>query len=521
MCCLRKLSKVRRGRTWLERRSTRRCGRSGRWQDCGRRRKDPVDRMWTAEGRQGAGTHGVKREGGVPTPFRTADRVLHSSPRDLRAPLQPGRSTMAEQVPPPHPRILYIEDNPESRALVRSVLEPRGFDVLEASDGIAGIDLAIAAHPDLILCDIQLPGIDGYETATRLRSYKGLDGCPIVVLTSHGDRGLSLSIGCDGYIEKPIDVAKFPQQLRAFLKGKREKVPGPEERRYLREYSQSLVERLEATVRELTAANTRLRAAARSKNEFMQNLSHEMATPLTPIVGYLKILRGGKAGPLSDQQQKILESIGTASERLSRTIDNLVDFATLEGGGQVIHREDFELAGLIDPVFEEERSKAKSRRIHLEVRVETQDKGFGDVRKLRQAVSNLIDNAIKFSPHGSDILVRASSDPTRLLFEVYDQGEGFLPGEADRVFEPFFHADRVGEERAPGAGLGLPVAKQIVEAHGGHIWLESPPKTQAEGPHHFSGAKVAFWIPAKNQAPKQDVAPQPLFALVGPEGGTS
>ena len=210
---------------------------------------------------------------------------------------------MADPALPATPRILYIEDNPESRALVRSVLEPRGFDVLEASDGIAGIDLAIAAHPDLILCDIQLPGIDGYETATRLRSYKGLDGCPIVVLTSHGDRGLSLSIGCDGYIEKPIDVEKFPQQLRAFLKGKREKVRGPEERRYLREYSQSLVERLEATVRELTAANTRLRAAARSKNEFMQNLSHEMATPLTPIVGYLKILRGGKAGPLTDQQQ--------------------------------------------------------------------------------------------------------------------------------------------------------------------------------------------------------------------------
>ena len=428
---------------------------------------------------------------------------------------------MADPALPPTPRILYIEDNPESRALVRSVLEARGFDVLEASDGIAGIDLAISAHPDLILCDIQLPGIDGYETATRLRSYKGLDGCPIVVLTSHGDRGLSLSIGCDGYIEKPIDVEKFPQQLRAFLKGKREKVRGPEERRYLREYSQSLVERLEATVRELTAANTRLRAAARSKNEFMQNLSHEMATPLTPIVGYLKILRGGKAGALTDQQQKILESIATASERLSRTIDNLVDFATLEGGGQTIHREDFEVGGLVAPVFEEERSKAKSRRIHLEVRIETQDPGFGDVRKLRQAVSNLIDNAIKFSPHGSDILVRASSDPTRLLFEVYDQGEGFLPGEADRVFEPFFHADRVGEERAPGAGLGLPVAKQIVEAHGGHIWLESPPKTQPEGPHHFSGAKVAFWIPTKSQAPKQDVAALPLFAQAGPEGGTS
>ena len=123
------------------------------------------------------------------------------------------------------------------------MLEPCSFDVLEASDGMAGIDLAITSHPDLILCDIQLPGIDGHETATRLRSYAGLDQCPIVVLTSRGDRGLALSIGCDGYIEKPIDVEKFPRQLRAFLQGKREKVKSQDERRYLREYRKSLVER--------------------------------------------------------------------------------------------------------------------------------------------------------------------------------------------------------------------------------------------------------------------------------------
>ena len=250
---------------------------------------------------------------------------------------------MADSAAQPTPRVLYIEDNPESRALVRNVLEARGFKVLEASDGMAGIDLAIAAHPDLILCDIQLPGIDGYETATRLRSYKGLDHCPIVVLTSHGDRGLSLSIGCDGYIEKPIDIERFPGQLREFLKGKREKVQEEEERRYLREYSQSLVERLEATVRELTAANSRLRAAARSKTEFMQNLSHELATPLTPITGYLKILSGGKTGPVTEQQSKILESMALATERLSRTIDNLVDFATLESSGYAVHRELFDV----------------------------------------------------------------------------------------------------------------------------------------------------------------------------------
>ena len=428
---------------------------------------------------------------------------------------------MAEQAPHSAPRILYIEDNPESRALVRNVLEARGFDVLEASDGMAGIDLAIAAHPDLILCDIEMPGIDGYETATRLRSYRGLDGCPIVVLTSHGDRGLSLSIGCDGYIEKPIDIEKFPGQLREFLKGKREKVQGTEERRYLREYSQSLVERLEATVRELTAANSRLRAAARSKTEFMQNLSHELATPLTPITGYLKILSSGKTGSLTPQQVKILESMGLASERLSRTIDNLVDFATLESGGYAIHRDQFDPVALARAVYEEERPKAKGRRVTLELQIDSQEGGWGDERKLQQAVANLVDNAIKFSPHGSLVMLRVATDASRLFFEVYDQGEGLLADEGDKVFDPFFHADRGGEERAPGAGLGLPVAKQIVEAHGGHIWAESPPKNQPDNAHHFSGAKVAFSIPMRVAAPAEPPAPPPLYVQQGPDGGTS
>src|SRR5205823_13501017 len=157
------------------------------------------------------------------------------------------------------------------------------------------------------------------------------------------------------------------ERVRAFLKGRRGRVRGPARRRYLREHSQAVVARVEATVRELTAANIRLRAAARSKNEFMQNLSHEMATPLTPIVGYLKILRGGKAGALTEQQHKILESIATASERLSRTIDNLVDFATLEGGGgQAIHREEFDVSTLVSPVFEEERTRSEERRVGKE-----------------------------------------------------------------------------------------------------------------------------------------------------------
>ena len=143
---------------------------------------------------------------------------------------------------------------------------------------------------------------EAFEKGAFARNPRFGDTCPAAqhrdahrCPTQDLNRPRASSIGCDGYIEKPIDVEKFPGQLRAFLKGKREKVRGQDERRYLREYSKSLVERLEATVRELTAANRRLRAAARAKTEFMQNLSHELVTPLTPITGYLKILQSGKS----------------------------------------------------------------------------------------------------------------------------------------------------------------------------------------------------------------------------------
>ncbi len=128
------------------------------------------------------------------------------------------------------PRILVVEDELLLRQIIREILEAFPATVLEAKDGEEALRITPAEQPDLILCDIQLPGLDGYATATKLRTHKELDHTPVVVLTAHGDRGLSLSIGCDGYIEEPIDVDKFPDQLREFLSGKRDRVRASEER---------------------------------------------------------------------------------------------------------------------------------------------------------------------------------------------------------------------------------------------------------------------------------------------------
>jgi two-component system cell cycle response regulator DivK len=122
-------------------------------------------------------------------------------------------------------KILYIEDNVENRTLVKRVLEVEGYEVLEADDGIDGLRIVREEAPDMILIDINLPEIDGYETTIRLRQMEGMSNVPIVALTANvlkGDRERSLEAGCDGYIQKPIDVDLLPDQIAAFLRQARQ-----------------------------------------------------------------------------------------------------------------------------------------------------------------------------------------------------------------------------------------------------------------------------------------------------------
>src|SRR6059036_3184947 len=155
-------------------------------------------------------------------------------------------------------KILYIEDNRENRMLVRAVLEAAGYILVDAEDGLAGIEAAIREEPALILLDINLPGVDGYEIVAILKSFPNLASTPMVALTAYamqGDRQRTLVAGCDGYIQKPIDVDAFPRQVAEFLGGKREKVESRDEGVYLRELNQRLVYRLLNQVEELKRLN--------------------------------------------------------------------------------------------------------------------------------------------------------------------------------------------------------------------------------------------------------------------------
>jgi signal transduction histidine kinase len=413
------------------------------------------------------------------------------------------------------PRVLCIEGDPAVRATVRRLLEKEGFAVDESTTGLAGIERARVLPPDLVLADVHLPDIEGYELASRLKQEKSLADVPFVAVGhSPQEHDVALAAGADGFIEQPIDQDHFIELVRAFLAGKRERLESDDEVQSLRVLCGSLATRLEASASHAERTAQRLDELDRLKSAFMHNLAHELSTPLTPLAGYLKILQSEKLGALSPQQKKLLESMGSAVTRLSRILDNLSDFATLQSGTAPILVQDVDPDALAEDVVAEQRAAIKEARLHVTVTRGAGGRILADGRKLRQAIANVVANAVKFSPHGGEILVDLHREGDLLRIAIYDQGPGIAAGDAVHIFEPFYHAASRGEEaRQPGSGLGLPVARRIAEAHGGRIWVESPPRTQPSfGGRHYTGTKVVIEIPVKPSAASVVHAPSPVTA---------
>ena len=245
------------------------------------------------------------------------------------------------------PRVLCIEDDPASRLLVRKLLVPAGFEVIDAADSVDGIRKARSERPDLILVDIAIPGLDGYEVTLRLRAEPELHGVPIVALTAEGNRETSLAVGCDGFLQKPIDARSFATTVQGYLQGRRER-PGPDATDdHLRAQSQRIVAHLEEKIAELSGANSRLMELDQARKEFYRNISHELATPMTPIVGYVKLLIDRELGPLTAAQDKSLRAMDDCVQRLRGLIENLLDVTGIETGRMRLAYRDYDLACLL------------------------------------------------------------------------------------------------------------------------------------------------------------------------------
>ena len=407
----------------------------------------------------------------------------------------------------PRARILYVEDDPSSARLVQRILEAEGFDVRIATDGIAALEAARQLRPDLILMDINISGLDGYEVTTRLRALEELQDVPIIAVTAatlKGDRERALIAGCDGYIPKPIDVDRFPQQVEAFLGGLRERIESPQEKAdYLVEYSRRLVERLEEKIRELEKAHAELQHLDKMKTDFVILAGHELRTPLTAIYGYVQILLAMPDIPGSLEEEGspryLLNQVVQATRRLTQVVDDILNVFLIEANKLELSVGPVPLHSLIQNVVRNIRNLGPERQLTFEFEgLETLPMIMGDSQRLFQALWHVISNAVKYTPDGGTIRISGRVVDHTVHLSVQDTGIGIDPADRERIFDRFYvvedtlrHHSSKTAFKGGGLGLGLSLARGIIEAHKGRIWIESEGRDEVRLP----GTTVHILLP--------------------------
>jgi hypothetical protein len=284
--------------------------------------------------------------------------------------------------------------------------------------------------------------------------------------------------------------------------------------RELRRINAEMEQRIAQRTEELFHAMEKAQAADRIKTAFVASMSHELRTPLNSIIGFTGILLQGLAGPLNDEQAKQLRMVQGSGRHLLSLINDVLDIAKIEAGQLAVARESFDLRQSLVKVVESLAPQAEKGAVGVGLRIEGQLGPIsGDRRRTEQILTNLIGNAIKFSPQGGEVLVKVQPAPPdgtpepdkgpaatvagqSLLISVQDQGIGIKPEDIKTLFHPFRQIDTGMTRRFDGTGLGLYISKRLVRMLGGDIWVES------RGPG--KGSSFSFTLP--KELPAREVA---------------
>jgi signal transduction histidine kinase len=261
----------------------------------------------------------------------------------------------------------------------------------------------------------------------------------------------------------------------------------------LRSFNLQLEAKVEERTKQLAEALAGTKASSQAKSEFLASMSHELRTPLNAIIGFCQILHERYFGDLNEKQAEYISDIMDSGKHLLSLINDILDLSKIEAGKMEFEMSPVNLAELVNRSLVMVKEKALAHNIDLDVNV-SDIEGMeikGDERRLKQVMFNLLSNATKFTPDGGKITVDAKKDGGELVISVTDTGIGITAAEKKHMFEAFYQASGGLKDKTPGTGLGLPITRDIVEKHGGRIWVES------EGQNR--GSRFTFTLPTLEQ----------------------
>jgi signal transduction histidine kinase len=395
-------------------------------------------------------------------------------------------------------KILIAEDDRISLRLLQATLVKWEHDVVATCDGVEAWQRLQADNPpQLAILDWMMPGQDGIEICRKIRQTPALQSMYLILLTARGKPEEiieGLEAGADDYIIKPFDHAALRARLGVGLR-----VVALQSN--LQAYSHNLEQKVWERTRELEAAN-------RTKSEFLASMSHELRTPLNAVIGFAEVLLEKYFGPLTGRQEGYVKDILDSGQHLLKLIDNILDIINIESGLAELELGEFSIANVLKNSSLLLQRQMSNRGIHMETDIAADiSLMVGDERKIKQVLYHLLSNAVKFTPEGGeirltaamvddDVLTRMCPDqPQFIQITVQDTGIGIAPENQPKIFDPFYQVQGGITDKTPGTGLGLSLCKELVEMHGGMLWVES----EGEG----FGSRFRFVLPVDASEPRE------------------
>lgn len=377
------------------------------------------------------------------------------------------------------PKILLVDDREENLVALAGLLSGHEADLLCARSGEEALDLLLVHEVALALVDVQMPGMDGFELAELMRGTERTREVPIIFVTAgihdHARVFKGYDSGAVDFLFKPLDPHILSSKVAVFMQLYRQK--------------QELAKRvreLEVALAERQRIENALKAADRRKNEFLAMLGHELRNPLAPIKNAAQIMK--KMNVTDPKLQTVQQVIDRQTGHLARLVEDLLDISRIEQGKITIRKEPIELAAVVDQALESSRPLIQSRQHELIVSVPNVPiRLMGDGARLAQLISNLLNNAAKYTPTGGTIWLTVTREREEALIRVKDNGEGMAESLLSHVFDIFTQSERTLDRAQGGLGLGLAIVKNLVELHQGRI------EAYSEGPG--KGSEFSVWLP--------------------------
>ena len=331
-------------------------------------------------------------------------------------------------------RILIVDDSPANLLLLARMLGEKGYETLTAPSGKLALEAARAEPPDLILLDITMPEMNGYETCEQIKADATLRDIPVIFISSLNetiDKVKAFGVGGVDYVTKPFQFEEVYARVQTHLQ---------------------------------------LRRLGRLRDSLTHMVVHDLRNPLTVICDFLDILEFQKAQVLSASTQALVTVAHRSAEDLLTMIGSILDVAKMRAGEMSLQREPCDLAALASALLDTIHPLPDNRTVTLEAK-EPSLFAPVDVGLIRRVLQNLLGNALKYTPVGGDVRVVLTPSRGEVRIEVIDLGPGIAPEYHQRIFEKYGQVE--DRTNRVGTGLGLAFCKLAVEAHGGRIGVES------------------------------------------------